>query len=498
MMKKGLFAVMALLIVFAMIGCDNGSNPGPGPGGDGFVVPTDWVRFTETEMLAAQFYIAQAAGAGYNPAGTSITKNADGSYKVTLKTVTSTNSKASVVWVEFADKVFRNGWYASLALPTTGGNIRPTRVDIVPVQKGKKGSDGDVAWQQAQDSNVTGDLDATKDGDYVVGNLSMHWGTEELQLDDFIGLAIWLTWAPIINDGEDYTFTIKDFAVLPHDTSIVDPDPNTFTAWTPTAVAEPSGYVNFPGTDTLTATYYPWATGTTGTSIVAAKPDSGRTLVRLSGDTFAYKKGIYISINLPNNSFKPEKIYLYGSTTKLEGGINYETETGIAAPAGKFIAGKVDLYWDGSASINVYQGIILDIYWYGKQEAGTYSFTINSIKVAEASTEAPPAEKPGIHDASTLVDATYSVGATAARLSVVPVWTANSSEYVYEWWKAESATADWPAAYYKYSGDGTNAPANQGVYIIPPTDVAGISYYYCVITFGSEKTLTRIVTITVN
>jgi len=385
-MKKGLFTVTALLAVFAIIGCGTGSDPGSN--GTGYDPMAKWIRFTENEMLAAKFYI-NIAGQGDNPEGTGIVKNADGFYDVTLKTVTSNDSRSSVVWVEFEEiageprAVFRNGWYASLSLPATG--VRPVNVQVIPVPAGKKGADGDIAWDCSQDAFNTGDQPATMDGFYVVGDLSMRWATEEPKTVNFIGLAIWLMWAPEgTDDAADYTFTIKDLKVLPHDTSIPDPSPDDLTAWTPEPKTEPADYINFPDGETLRATFYPYNGGNVlnGNTVTVVAPASGRTLVRLLGTNVKWKKGYYLSVTLPDNASKPQKIYSLGTEKDDSDGI-WPVADLVEAPDGKFIAGRVDFAWADENFTTEYTGVMLDIYWYGGEEEAMYTFTINAIKVAE-------------------------------------------------------------------------------------------------------------------
>jgi len=158
---------------------------------------------------------------------------------------------------------------------------------------------------------------------------------------------------------------------------------------TPPTVTVPTAWVDFPGSETLTATYYPWATSSTGKTInaVYSPTDSARTLVRLSGTTFQYQKGIYLSVTLPNNSLQPSRIIAYPSTTDLEGGIapggDWNISADVEAPEGKYLAGKVDFKWEKADSAHIFKGIILDIYWAEGQVAGSYSFTIDTIQVAE-------------------------------------------------------------------------------------------------------------------
>ena len=97
-------------------------------------------------------------------------------------------------------------------------------------------------------------------------------------------------------------------------------------------------------------------------------------------------------------------------------------------------------------------------------------------------------EKPVIDEAaSQLDDAVYKVSNMAAALVVVPVSTPNSENYTYEWWEADSADAGWTAVGVLESGDT----------FTPPTDAEGTFYYYCIVEYEGETTLSRIVTITV-
>lgn len=433
--------------------------------------PAGWTDFPSANILASQAF----AGTDTPVPGGGFVAKEGGGYTGTVPATSGGYTRITIPQTP-DNSEFVKGYYISLDLPVSSADGKLKPIQVVPVA--------------ANNSNVTS-WDSEKitkpptPTQYVGGQVDIQWYSDEAT-KLYNSLCLDFYWHDEEPAGT-YTFTLKKLMITSDD-DYVPPDPDELEAWTPSAVAEPVGYVNFPGTETLDVTYYPWSTNTTGTTISTTAAGTGRTLVRLSGATFAYKKGIYVSVTLPNDSLKPEKIFVYGSTTKLEGGIVWGTETGVTAPSGKFLAGKVDLHWDGSASTDVLQGIILDIYWHDGQEAGPYSFTINSIKVAEESEEAPPAEKPGIHESSQLADATYALNATATPLKIVPNWTDNSKDYTYEWWQAESVDATWPAVGVQWSGDSYT----------PPTNESGTFYYYGVVTFGSEKTLTRMVTITVN
>jgi len=499
-MKKVLIMVMALLTVFAIMGCKTDSDPGgsapgidPDNGNEGFVPPENWIGFTKDEMLAAKFFI-NVTGQGDNPDGTSISKNTDGSYSVTLKTVTSNESKASVVWVDFEDidgkprEVFRNGWYASLALPATG--VRPVNVDVIPVPVGVKGADGGIAWDCSQNAVNTGDLPATMDGLYVVGDLSMRWGTEEPKTTDFKGLAIWFIWAPVgTEEGENYTFTIKDLKVLPHDTSTADPE---LEAWTPDPVAEPAGWVDLPspvisGSSPGAATMV--SNGTGGYTVTAKTTTGDHTEITLKGADVLFKGGYYLSLTLPertqSGTDKVKRIYSRAD--------NYWNSAADIQEAFKWIQGRVDCMY-AHEEFGVRGTIVLSIYWHpGVAENEDYVFTINSIKVAEVSTEVPLSEKPEIHESSKLEDATYSVGETAVPLKVVPVFTDNSKDYDYSWFKTITGSLSDSV----WISDGIANDDGEGVSFTPPTDTAGEMYYFVKIEFGSEVTYSDFVKITV-
>jgi len=228
-MKKVLVLALALLAVFAMAGCDSGTDdPGPGPGPDeGFQVPSDWVGFSDAEMLAGKFYIGYG---GENPETTSVTKKGAG-FEVKIRSVTNTGSRASVVWFNFAETVFTKGYYVSLTLPTEGGAIRPESVHAMTMAA-KGGGINELSWAVSQNSNPggTGDLEATFDDDYVVGDLSMHWGNEAA-VTPWYGIGLWFVWAEdvaVVNNDKDYIFTINTIKVPPAEVS-VEPQPEGLT-----------------------------------------------------------------------------------------------------------------------------------------------------------------------------------------------------------------------------------------------------------------------------
>ncbi|MDR2702033.1 MAG: hypothetical protein LBB72_06360 [Spirochaetaceae bacterium] len=614
--------------------------------------PTGWIDFPAASITGATV----ETGAG---AVTITVDNVADGYSITIPTFAGGLTEIHFPAATGSD--FTNGYYLSLNLPSNNDeeSLRPYRVYSYP----------NAYWDGAVDLNPNEDASVSGTGYYVAGNVDMQWTNigDPPNTSTLNTINLQFYWHEDEPADGTYTFILKKLKITSDEIVIVDPD--ELEPWTPDPVAEPDGWVTFPGSETLMATYYPWATTTTGNSITAAysPTDSSRTLVRLSGDAFKYKKGIYVSVTLPNNSLKPSRIIAYPSTTKLEGGITPGNDWSICddiqAPAGKFIAGKVDFKWDKSDSAHVFQGIILDIYWHAEQEAGAYAFTINSIKVAEETTERPPdpdelepwtpdpvaepdgwvtfpgsetlrstfypwnagnkiegntvtvvapasgrtlvrffgtdfqwekgyylsvtlpnnankpskiyslgantdgddgiwavsdtvdagagkfvagrvdftwannestaaykgvmldiywheeqteamysftinkilvagestggpppAEKPVIHDTSQLDGATYTVGATAAPLVVVPALDTHSGEYIYSWFKTPTGALHDSS----WISDGTPNTDSQGVYFVPPTDTAGIVYYFVKIEFGSEITYSDFVKITVN
>ena len=263
--------------------------------------------------------------------------------------------------------------------------------------------------------------------------------------------------------------------------------------WTPTAVAEPNGYVAFPDAAITGAGFYP--TGGTivksgETYTVTAKTrlptdGTGQTEITFTATDFAFKTGYYLSVTLPTDpTYKPIRLYSYMSAPT-----NYNSAVDVNAPADKFIGGKVDLHYTGTADANTQ--ITLNIYWASDVTAGhDYVFTISVFKVAEESTEGPPPETPAIHETSKLTDATYELNATTvAELEVVATWTDNKANYTYQWY-SNTTNSD---------TDGTIIGSATTEKFTPPVTAVGIVYYYCVVTYPTAGTSakTRAVKITV-
>jgi len=377
MKRKIPFALIALFAIgLAVVGCSNGSTDSPSPTGP-FTPPTDWVGFTDAEMLAATFYTSDGG------AGSEIEKNTDGTFEVTIKT-RSDGNRSSVVYFTFAEDpgtqerrvTFRNGYYVSLTLPTSA-SYKPVSVDILPAETAD-GTNG--TWPASMNTDVTGHDPATFDDEgYVVGNATFHWGTDEEVAYNFITLAIWLTWDDNVEAGEDYTFIIKDIKVKPLDTSIGDPE---LEAWTPPASsADVSSWEDFP-VDKTAVTFYP-AGGSIvdkvggGYTVTAKTRDDGHTEITFPNSSFTFKEGYYLSMTLPTqtatSTMKPSRIYTVV-------GSNWNSANDIQQ-AFKWIEGQVDVYYAHETLAN--GTITLSIYWHDDVVANQdYVFTIDAFKVA--------------------------------------------------------------------------------------------------------------------
>jgi hypothetical protein len=214
-MKKGFVLALALLTVFAMLGCDTEEKvEPPGPTDEYFVPPASWVGFSDEEMLAGKFYIGYG---GENPVTTSIEKKGSG-FEVKIKTLTNTTARQSVLSLNFETTIFQKGHYVSLTLPTAGGNARPTNIIVYPMIEGTTNASGGsgVAWNASSDAITVGEqAPATLDGKYLVGDLKMDWRNEAADVN-LTGLSLWFQWdedATLGNDNKDYVFTINTIKV---------------------------------------------------------------------------------------------------------------------------------------------------------------------------------------------------------------------------------------------------------------------------------------------
>ena len=393
-MKRKLFLVMAAFFAIGLlfIGCPDDPKPGKKPDPEKeepFVPPSDWVGFTNAEMMAAQFYTDDGG------AGSAIVDNGDGTYNVTIKT-RSSGERHSVVWFTFADKdmAFRYGWYADLTLPKTSG-VKPVQVHILPTEN-EDGANG--TWPASMNSDNTGHNPATFDNGYVVGDLTLHWGTVEEVDFVFKTLAIWVTWDPMITAGEDYTFTINTLKVLPFDISTPDP---VLAGWTPDSITPPTDWVDYP-VDLAGATFYPTSGnpkieakdggGYTVTLKVRAASDGAYSFINIPAGNFAFKGGYYLSLNLPpqtpGSTMKPKAVHVL----PYNAGEGKWPQSAKQELAFKWVEGRTDFEYSNDG-FGRHDAIEIQIYWYsdavGEQD---YIFTIDNILVKEETADSgkPP------------------------------------------------------------------------------------------------------------
>jgi len=364
------------------------------------------------------------------------------------------------------------GYYVLLGLPETS-----TAKPVAAMAFVSSAAEDNANWD-SEDSFTTGK------GKYAAGDVALYWEADEGSDWNYVNL--YLYWHLDEEDGVDYSFTIKKLLVLEDGTEAADPL---------------EGWMDFP-VDPAAVTFDP-AGGTIidnldGTYTVTAKTcenagEWSHTEIVFKADGFTFKGGYYLSLTLPeqeeDSTTKPARIYTNarnGSSENWNSAVDHNKQGSL----GEWWEGDLECFYTHQ-TFGSHDAIVLGIYWVDGVEADQdYEFTINSIMVAEGSTEEPPVvEIPEIdYDASQLEDETYEVDDLANPLVVVVVETDNSSEYTYEWWQDTSPDqSTWPAD-------------NLGIYdasFTPPTDAAGDFYYYCVVEYLGQKTLTRVIKITV-
>jgi hypothetical protein len=321
-------------------------------------------------------------------------------------------------------------------------------------------------------------------GKYAAGDVALYWEADEGSDWNYVNL--YLYWHLEEEDGADYSFTIKKLLVLEDGSEAADP----LEGWTDFPVdATVVSFDPLGGTiiDNLDGTY------TVTAPTCERVSEWSHTEIILKGVDFAFKGGYYLSLTLPeqeeDSTMKPVRIYTnarIGISDNWDSGVDYDKRTS----PGEWWEGDLEFLY-AHETLGRHDAIVLSIYWVdGATDGQDYEFTINSIKVAEEMTEAPPeVEIPEIDLVlSQLENATYEVDAVAAPLVVEVVSTPNSSEYTYEWWQDTSEDqSTWPAV---------NLGVSEASYT-PPTETAGDFYYYCVVKYLDQKTLTRVIKITV-
>jgi len=318
----------------------------------------------------------------------SIEDNGDGTYNVTIKT-----NPGGVSLLAFInqDYTFKNGYYVSFNFPEDT-DAKPIMA-LTGAATGSRNDDG-LDWQSIYNVNrVDGQgYVPINDDVYLAGDIA--FARDDLNTL-YKSIVLTLVWSAD-EETEYYEFTLKKLLITTGE-DLTPPEVNTMTPW-PHEVAEPTDWIAFPpSTETINATFYPWndSNKIVGNTVTVISNAGGRSLVRLYGDEFKYQKGFYLSVNLPNNSVKPQKIYALGITGPEHDGDWTASTLVDPEDITKFVAGKVDFTWASDTNTTAYTGVILDIYWYAGQTDALYTFTINKILVAgEAGAPPTPPEGP--------------------------------------------------------------------------------------------------------
>jgi hypothetical protein len=222
-MKKGLVLALALLTVFAFVGCGGDSDePGVEPAKP-FEPPADWKGLNQVAWEGKEYVDgAPAKDIDYTAAGV-------GSYNVTIKT----RANYSAIWFNFQDITYREGWYVSLSIPDTS-KLESVWGISMTVPNGNGTSD--ISWDDSQNTREgnTGDpLTPGIDADGNVVNDVKLLLEREARGVDFYGIALQFYWIPTITAGEDFTFTINMIKVKQFGTQ-EPPEPpyvNPYEGW---------------------------------------------------------------------------------------------------------------------------------------------------------------------------------------------------------------------------------------------------------------------------
>ncbi|MDR0301908.1 MAG: InlB B-repeat-containing protein [Treponema sp.] len=302
-----------------------------------------------------------------------IEANTDGTYTVSIKT---NPGGISIISFNSLDYMFKHGYYLLADFPAN--TVHKPIAALVMGATGSKNDDGQD-WQTIYDVNHEGAYKPTLDDVYLSGEIAFARDDLNTLLKSIFITIVWH------NKEEDgyYDFILKKLLI----TTGEDLTPPLFEeSYTPDPIPEPDDWVTFPGTETLNASFFPWDADNTISgnivTVITTSGGGGRSLVRLYGDEFKYKNGYYLSVDLPDDSVKPQKIYALAINSPADDG-DWSASDLAEAPDGSYLAGRVDLTWNNDDSTSVYTGIMLDIYWYAGQEDALYTFTVNKILVAQ-------------------------------------------------------------------------------------------------------------------
>jgi len=459
-MKKGLFIVMALLTVFAIISCDTGSDPGNGVkiritfnlGGAPGTPPADieldkgtairadqipsanweghtfegWYNGT-TKLVAGLSwqtnvtFTAKWGGGGdlspwapaENPeepaigykdfydgvdfedwkystfAGSgnvgSIEDNGNGTYTVTIKT---NPGGISLVSFNSDDWMFKNGYYMLLNFPTVT-EAKP----IAALTLASEGSVNDTGQKWGTECNVNTESGyiPTLDNVYLAGDIA--FARDNLASFNTLYKTVFLTlvWSAD-EEAEYYEFTLKKLLI----TDGEDLTPSIYEeSWTPAPVTAPTDWVDF-SVNTANTSFYPSdaansitaGANNTYTVTVATRTDGHSTVtipLNQVGEKYS-SGGYYVSVTLPAVSgASPYKVRNFVTNSDI-GGWASEIQTANRqdpADAGKYVVGRIDNQWGPADNNTEIKSIELAFYWIPGTVAGTYTFTINAVKLPD-------------------------------------------------------------------------------------------------------------------
>jgi hypothetical protein len=167
----------------------------------------------------------------------------------------------------------------------------------------------------------------------------------------------------------------------------------------------------------------------------------------------------------------------------------------------------------GKNNVGDYHHLVISVRFPSQHTGSNYSFHISNvgvygIKIDNAYPGDELGETPIIHGNSMLSDAQYAVGDTATALRIVPEYQGvdpdtgidSRESYSHKWYSNDTDSDTGGVLIPEGSiGNNNDHPLgwNAGTSFIPPTDTAGIFYYYVIMSYKGRSVTSRVVTITV-
>lgn len=257
------------------------------------------------------------------------------------------------------------------------------------------------------------------------------------------------------------------------------------------------------------------------TVVIMADPED-------SGKYFAQVDRYTITCTFPDGAIKPNDTYGSGFDMYLE---NIKATDNTDRYAGNWQSVPMDEYnaIKGVGTMTVeknladytnantnqnnvgdYHHMVIRVKFPAANLGSNYTFYISNVAIFGTMIDDtyPGKETPIIHANSILNDESYTVGETAAALRIVSAYqgpvgdTVDSRTlYTYQWYSnTTNSTTDGTLIPEDQIGDNNDYPGGwqDGTSYIPPTDTAGVFYYYVVVTSQDDISVTsRVVTITV-